>query len=115
LPQEPDGAGLHLQDYTIDTYRAHLEALGQPTEPEHLRRALAFLEHWGRRRWLRLSGKNDNGKTGLMICLVKLLLARALAEGWDVQGSLAYQPQSWHARAPLQPGFQPPAAGRVYG
>jgi hypothetical protein len=50
LPREPDGAGLHLQDYTLDTYRAHLETLGQPTEPEHLRKALAFLEQWDRRR-----------------------------------------------------------------
>jgi DNA replication protein DnaC len=98
LPGEPDGAGLQLKDYTVDTYRAHLEALGQPAHPEHLNRALAFLEQWDRRRWLLLWGKNGNGKTGLLICLVKLLLARALAEGWDVGGTAPYQPQSWHAR-----------------
>ena len=98
LPAEPDGAGLHLSDYTADTYRAYLVALGQPSEPEHLRRALAFLEHWDRTRWLLLWGKNGNGKTGLLICLVKRLIAQALAEGWDVHGTLAYQPQSWYAR-----------------
>lgn len=98
LPQEPDTAGLHLQDYSVDTYQAYLASLGQPSEPEHLCRALAFLEHWDRRRWLLLWGKNGTGKTGLLICLVKLLLARALAEGWDVRGTLAYQPQSWYAR-----------------
>jgi hypothetical protein len=43
---------LHLQDSTIDTYRAHLEALGQPSEPEHLHKALAFLEQWDRTCWL---------------------------------------------------------------
>ncbi len=36
LPKEPEGAGLHLSDYTIDTSQAHLETLGQPTEPEQL-------------------------------------------------------------------------------
>lgn len=98
LPKEADGHGLKLSEYTIGTYRKYLAALELPPDPEYIRKALDFLDTWDKSKWLLLWGTNGNGKTGLMICLVKLLLDRALSEGWDVAGTRPYEPQSWHAR-----------------
>ena len=49
-----------------------------PPSPSICAKLLRFWSSGTARRWLLLWGKNGNGKTGLMICLVKLLLARAL-------------------------------------
>jgi DNA replication protein DnaC len=97
LGDEADSLGVKLCDYSFETYRAYLRALGLPDNPAYLTKIEAFVNGWDRHQWLLLHGLTGNGKTGLMLAAVNALVKRGIAEGWDVAGTRPYGSQVWYA------------------